>query len=117
MTSHRSDNLHALITFLGARIANASYKDGSMDKVMLVFSTKASHLASQNWLEWLTSQAKLVSCQFNARRVKRGYFNSQACSVLSNTLHAQCAHRYFAHRAVCVPCILILECQLVVVIT
>ena len=65
-----------------------------------MFSTKLSRLASQNWLQWLTLQAKLVSCQFNARRVKRGYFNCQACSVLSNTLHAHCAHRYFAHRAV-----------------
>jgi len=30
---------------------------------------KLSHLASQNWLLWLTSQAKLIGCQFHARWV------------------------------------------------
>ena len=49
-----------------------------------------------------TLLAKLVSCQFNDRRVKKGYFlTARHVQFLSNTLHAHCAHRYFAHRAVC----------------
>ena len=38
------------------------------------------YLASQNWLLWLTSQAKLVSCQFDATWVTRGHFNCQTSS-------------------------------------
>ena len=35
MTSRRSDFLHALSKIPRARIANASYKDGSKDKVTM----------------------------------------------------------------------------------
>ena len=70
MMSH-SDNLHALITFQGQEFTNTSYVQGWLyglsHNVRLVFSTKLSHLAGQNWLQWLTSQAKLVNCQFNVR--------------------------------------------------
>ena len=64
-----------------------------------------SHLASQNWLLWLTSQAKLLSYHFSARQVTGGHFNYQTHSVLLKTLHTHCTHRYFLHRAVCLACI------------
>ena len=73
------------------------------------FQLSWSHLDSQNRL---TLQAKLVSCQFIARQVMRGYFNCQTCS------HVHCAHGYFVHRAVHLAHTLPdLGIQLIVVIT
>ena len=47
----------------------------------------------------ITSQAKLVSCRFNARRVIGRHFNCQTCSVLSKTMHAHCGHRHFLYKS------------------
>ena len=89
MTSCHSDNLYTLITFQG-RESRILAKPSGKSKLVIM-----AHLAGY----------KLVSCQFNARRVKGGYFNYQECSVLSNTLYTHCTHRYFAHWAICLLCV------------
>ena len=85
-----------------------------------MFSTKVSHLACQSWLLWLTSLAKLVSCQFNARRVKRGYFltarHVQFCRTPCTPI-APIATLPIEPLFTLYPYFLILECQLVVAIT
>jgi len=50
MTPRHSDNFHALITFQGQECKLQGWLYGQSHDGHLVFSTKLSHLASQNWL-------------------------------------------------------------------
>ena len=67
-------------------------------------------------LLWLISQAKNVSCQFNARWFTGGCFNCHTSSALLKTMYANCN---FVHRANCLAYnhTSALECQTIVVIT
>ena len=62
-----------------ARIMDVCYRNRSMGLVTtgtLGFWLSWSHLAIQNWVLWLTSQAKLVSCLFDTKGVTGANFNS-----------------------------------------
>ena len=101
MMSRCSDNLHALITFQGQE---SSYKEyGLSHNEHLVFSTKLSHVKSQNWL---TSQAKLVSCQCLMLGESQGaILTARHVQFCQTPYHAHCAHRYFVQKAIRIPCI------------
>ena len=104
MISHCSDNLHILITF----------------QELWMQVTRIAQWTRSQWAHSVFWQAKSIwqfkigyngsLCRISlllatSRCVTGGYFNSQICSVLSETLHAHCTYRYFVRRAVCLACI------------
>ena len=83
---------HTLIRFQGQKLWM------QVTRIAWCFRLSGSYLASQNWLPWLTSQAKFGSCQFNSTRVKGSYFICQTWfSFVINLTVAVCQSGLHIH--------------------